>query len=160
DAGMRELLAQYIKEQGTIRPRTDQSWKILPLWVTDSSRPDFERLVRRGVWTEDEAKRIDPAAPLTRGEYAAWLGRAYVKPTRGIKPGSADVPPEQSDAGARAEAAGALTTVKGELLGPTEPIDLLSAVEWTVVADHGPFSRAPGARPTEAPDPDLFRPAA
>ena len=161
DVGVRDLLAQYIKEQGTIRPRTDQSWKILPLWVTDPSRPDFERLVRRGVWTEDEAKRIDPAAPLTRGEYAAWLGRAYAKPGRtASKTRFADVPPEMSADVAAAEAAGALHSVEGALLRFSEPIDLLTAVEWTALADHGPFSRAQSARPLDAPDPDLYRPAA
>jgi 2',3'-cyclic-nucleotide 2'-phosphodiesterase/3'-nucleotidase len=157
DQGVRELLAQYIKDKGTIRPRTDQSWKILPMWVTDASRPDFERLVRRGVWTEEESKRIDPAAPLTRGEYAAWLGRAYGAAGKTQFTRFSDVTPEMYNDVARAEAAGALSTVKGELLHSTEPIDLLTAVEWTVMAEHGPFSRAPSSRTADAPDPDIYR---
>jgi 2',3'-cyclic-nucleotide 2'-phosphodiesterase/3'-nucleotidase len=164
DAGVRELLARYIKDKGTIRPRTDQSWKILPLWVTDASRPDFERLVRRGVWTEDESKRIDPAAPLTRGEYAAWLGRAYGKAdaAKAGKTRFADVIPEMSSEVARAEETGALKLVEGSLLRATEPIDLLTAVEWTVLADHGGAPpRGTSAVPASnaKPDPDLYRPA-
>ncbi|HKA24778.1 MAG TPA: bifunctional metallophosphatase/5'-nucleotidase, partial [Candidatus Eisenbacteria bacterium] len=165
DQGMRELLAQYVKEKGTLRPRTDSSWHILPLWVTDSSKPAFERLVRRGVWSEDESKKIDPAAPLTRGEFAAWLGRAYGKSGDGAgKTRFNDVPPEMTGDVARAEAAGAFTQVKGELLRSTEPIDLLTAVEWTVLADRGgaPFPRGQSAlaQTKGAPDPDLFLPAA
>jgi 2',3'-cyclic-nucleotide 2'-phosphodiesterase/3'-nucleotidase len=164
DVGVRELLAQYLKEKGTIRPRTDQNWKILPLWVTDASRPEFERLVRRGVWSEDESKRIDPAAPLTRGEFAAWLGRAYGK--AGAPAGKtrfADVPPDMAADVSAAEATRALRFVQGSLLHASEPIDLLTAVEWTVLADHGgPLPRGQSALAAikGPPDPDLFRPAA
>ncbi|HEV8481351.1 MAG TPA: 5'-nucleotidase C-terminal domain-containing protein [Candidatus Eisenbacteria bacterium] len=164
DQGVRELLAQYVKKKQTLSPRTDQSWKLLPLWVSDPARPDFERLVRRGVWSEDEAKRIDPTAPLTRGTFATWLGRAYGSAAAKASTSRfADVPPEMTPDVARAEATGALNSIKGALLHSTEAIDLLTAVEWTALADHGgPFSRSQSSLtpPSETPDPDIYRAAA
>ena len=159
DVDTRELLARYVKEAGTIRPRTDDNWQVVPAWVADPARPSFERLTRRGVWGEEEAKRIDPRAPLTRLRFAAWLGRAYGTPGAG-KTRFADVPPEFSADVAAAERAGAFAGVKGVLLRATEPIDLLTAIEWTAQADHRgalPRGRDPLATAAGATDPDILR---
>lgn len=164
--GIRELLARYVREQGTIRPQASGNWRLLPRFVAHPAREAFERLVRRGVWSEDEAARIDPDAKLNRGTFAAWLGRAYgtgadsagsASPSRkAARPRFGDLPPDQVAAVEAAARAGAFVSERENLLRPLQPLDLWSALDWTVHADAGgALPRSPvasGERAKQPPD--------
>jgi 2',3'-cyclic-nucleotide 2'-phosphodiesterase/3'-nucleotidase len=143
--GVRELLVQYARDKGTISPQADGNWHPVPSYLAHESRSAVERLVRLGGLPEEEAKKLDVKAKLSRATYATWLGMVY-----GTVGGSGDdlpfgdIPNSMIPGIVRAAETGAFVGYKDDFFRPMDDLDLLSAVDWTAHAAHG--GRIPNQR--------------
>ncbi len=114
----RSAVVAYMREQGTIRRRTDGNWRLAPEWVGSPAREPIERLVRRGVIPPDSALTYRLDAPLTHRRLADWVRML-------------GVPEPLGPAGESARKKQKLSPVK---LDPTATVPLSRAIEWSANA--------------------------
>jgi len=89
---VRQALVDHVRRTGTLEPRTDRSWTVLPDYAPCPERPLVDLLVRRGVAPRDEALHLFPDEPARRADLAYWLARAFDWREKRLSGAFADVP--------------------------------------------------------------------
>lgn len=75
---LRDLLTERLAGSAAlIDPNNQRNWTVVPDYLASPERPLIARLVRQGGIPIDDVMRIDPSAPVRRGDLAYWISRAY-----------------------------------------------------------------------------------
>ncbi len=75
--GVRELIADRIRDRDTLDNRFERNWTLLPDYVAIAERPLIDRLVRLGAIPAADVHRLYPDEPARRGDVAYWLARSF-----------------------------------------------------------------------------------
>ncbi len=89
-----DALVEYVRRHGTIDPKGDASWTLVPDYAPSPERPLIDRLVRLGVAPAAELRHLVPDEPARRVDLAYWLGRALNLRSKRPSGAFGDVPDE------------------------------------------------------------------
>ncbi|MHB8945952.1 MAG: 5'-nucleotidase C-terminal domain-containing protein [Bacillota bacterium] len=74
---VRNLLAQYVKGQGTITPVVDNNWQLTPDWINHWGKSYIDRVVKYGVMDRYADTTFQPDKNITVLEFYKALNKAY-----------------------------------------------------------------------------------
>ena len=70
----REIIADYIRAQGQVEPKSDHNWHLKPNFLSGPQAEAIYTLIRAGIWTESG---LNPEAAITSENWQYWTAQAH-----------------------------------------------------------------------------------